>query len=261
MNLNNIKENLIIEIENLIEIIKKEYPNYIDVPNKIDLVKRVHIEDTNTISLYVRDKNFYFPLDAFKVINKLKKIPGFGIIKNHKTCSKDKIIINNNTYISYIKHVFLKGLTPEEYYKEILLHETMHFCGSGGRTALREGITELKTRQLAKKYNLLTSYCGYPKEVKIAYQLEKMFGKNIIDKISFSKNNKEIASILDEVSPNTTKFFLELEKIMEEEFNNKYMKYKFPGIKGLFQKTIKYNSINYTKAYKLIEEYKKNSPK
>ena len=76
----------------------------------------------------------------------LKKIPGFGMMKNHKTCDQDNMIINDNTYITYIKHVFLKGLTPEEYFKEILLHETLHFCGSGGGTAIREGINELKTR-------------------------------------------------------------------------------------------------------------------
>ena len=45
---------------------------------------------------------------------------------------------------------------------------------------------------------------------------------------------------------------------MEREFHTKYMRYKFPGLMGPFKKTKKYNSIDYTKAYKLIEEYKKN---
>ena len=43
-------------------------------------------------------------------------------MKNHKTFTEDNMIINDNTYITYIKHVFLKGLTPEEYFKEILFH-------------------------------------------------------------------------------------------------------------------------------------------
>ena len=131
------------------------------------------------------------------------------MMKNHKTFTEDNMIINDNTYITYIKHVFLKGLTPEEYFKEILLHETLHFCGSVGGTAIREGINELKTRQLAKKYGLLTSFCGYPKEIKI---------------------------ILDSVSLEASSFFFNLEVIMENEFHNKYMKYNFPGLTGPLKK-------------------------
>ena len=44
---------------------------------------------------------------------------------------------------------------------------------------------------------------------------------------------------------------------MEEEFYNKYMKYNFPGLNGPWKKTQKYNSIDYTKAYELLNEYKK----
>lgn len=140
------------------------------------------------------------------------------------------MIINDNTYITYIKHVFLKGLTPEEYFKEILLHKTLHFCGSGGGTTIKEGINGLKTRQLAKKYNLLTSSCGYPKETK---------------------------EILDSISPEATTFYFNLETTMEEEFYNKYMKYNFPELTGPLKKAQKYNSIDYTKAYDLLNEYKR----
>ena len=149
-------------------------------------------------------------------------------------------------------------MTPEEYFKEILLHETMHFCGSGGGTAIREGINELKTRQLAKKYNLLTSSCGYPKETKIAYELEKLFGEDTINKISFSKNNQEIKEILDSISPEAYTFYFTLEKLMEKEFYDKYKKYDFPGLTGPFKKAQKYNSIDYTEVYALINQYKRS---
>ena len=257
MDINNIKNNLITEIEKLVEIIKKEYPSLVDISTNCDLEKLVHIEETGTISLFVRNKNFYFPLDAFKVLEALKKVPGFGTIKNHKTYNQDNIIINDNTYETYIEHVILKGLTPEEYFKENLLHETLHFCGSGGGTAIREGINELKTRQLAKKYNLLTSSCGYPKETKLAYEIEQIFGEDIVNKIAFSKSNQEIKNILDSISPEATAFYFSLEATMEEEFYNKYMKYNFPGLNGPWEKTQKYNSIDYTKAYELLNEYKK----
>lgn len=60
MNINDIKNNLIAEIEKLVEIIKKEYPNFLIY----QLTMIVNIEETGTISLFVRNKNFYFPLDG-----------------------------------------------------------------------------------------------------------------------------------------------------------------------------------------------------
>ena len=252
-----IKQNLIPTIKTYIEIIKKEYSSLVDIPENIDLNNYVHIENTGTISLFIHNGHFYFPTDAFKVLEALKRIPGYGSNKNHRTCRKENMVINNNTYMTFLKHIFFKGLTPEEYYREILLHETLHFCGSGGATAIREGINELKTRQLAQKYDLLTSSCGYPKETKIAYELEQIFGEEIINKISFSKNNIKIKEILDKVSLDASKFYFTLEAIMEEEFHNKYMKYDFPGLTGPIKKTQKYNTIDYTKAYILIEEYKR----
>lgn len=134
----------------------------------------------------------------------------------------------------------------------------MHFCGSGGGIAIREGINELKTRQLAEKYDLLTSACGYPKETRIAYELEKLFGENIINQIAFSKSNREIKEILDKISKDATVFYFLLEETMEKEFYNKYMRHKFPGITGPIKKMNMYNRIDYSEAYTLVEEYKKS---
>ena len=47
-----IRENLIIEIEKLIEIIKREYPEYVDLPEDLDLENRIHIDDTGTILFF-----------------------------------------------------------------------------------------------------------------------------------------------------------------------------------------------------------------
>ena len=258
MNIEKIKSELIDEIEKQIKIIKNEYKDLINIEKSYNLKKQVHIMNTGTVSLFVKNKNFYFPLDAVTALEKLKKIPGFGINKNHKTHTNKNVILNNNTYLSYIKHAYLKGLTPIMYYKEILLHETFHFCGSGGGSALREGINELKTRQLAQKYNLLTSSCGYPKEVKIAYQLEQVLKEDTINKIAFSKNDEEIKNILNKISPEAVKLYFNLEKSMNEEFYHKYMKYNYPGFLGMFKKTIKYHNINYKKAQKILENYIKN---
>lgn len=254
-----IKNNLIKEIQKLIKIIKEEYKDLVNLPIDLDVSNRVHIENIGTVSLFVRSGHFYFPTDAFKVIEELQKNPNYGSIPNHKTYDENNLIINDNTYMTYLEHALLAGLTVEQYFEEILLHETMHFCGSGGGTGLREGINELKTRQLAKKYGLLTSACGYPKETKIAYELEKLFGEEIINKLAFSKTLSEIKIILDKVSPTATEFYFVLEKIMEQEFYTKYMKYNFPGAQGPLNKMKKYDEIDYTEAYELIEEYNKRT--
>jgi len=218
----------------------------------------VHIEDTGTISLFIRNGHFYFPLDAFIVLEELKKDSNFGSIPNHQTHNENNIILNDNTFETFIDHIILAGLTPQKYYEEILLHETMHFCGSGGRTAIREGINELKTRELAQKYGLLTSACGYPKETKIAYELQLQFGQDIINKIAFSKSNLEIKRILDELSEESTNFYFLLEQTMEEEFYYKYMRHKFPGITGPIKKMKMYETLDYRESYKLIKKYKNN---
>lgn len=257
-NIENIRRNLISEIEKLIEIIKKEYPSYVDLPDNLDLENRVHIEDTGTISLFVRGKHFYFPLSAFGVLDNFKSFPEYGSNPSHVVYTEDNMIINDNTFESFINHAIIKGMTVEDYFKEILLHEVMHFCGVGGWLALREGINELRTRQLAKKYGLLTSCCGYPKETKIAYELEQILGKDVIDRIAFTKFNYEVVEILNELPMEMATLYLTVEREMEVEFNEKYMRHKFPGVNGPFEKMKKYNTIDYSRVYEIIDEYKRN---
>ena len=42
------------------------------------------------------------------------------------------MIINNNSFMDYVIHLFISGTNAEGYYQDLLLHETLHFCGSGG---------------------------------------------------------------------------------------------------------------------------------
>ena len=133
----------------------------------------------------------------------------------------------------------------------------MHFCGSNGKTALMEGLNEYLTRKLALKYNLKTNGCGYPKEIKIVIELEKIFGEKILQQIAFSKSENEIELTLNKINPKAASFFFNLEKEMDNEFYNKYYKFKFPGLSGPFDKAKKYNDINYDKVNKLINEYNK----
>ena len=258
------KEEIAKQIKKYVDVILTEYQDNIsdEVKNYLSEITNyssiINIEDTNTISLFVKDGEVYLPLSAYKVIEAMKKIPGFGVNKNHITHQEDDIIINNNTFIDYIKHVFIKGLTPLEYFLEILLHETMHLCGADGFMGLKEGFTELKTRQLASKYNLKTSACGYPKEVKIASLLESILGKDVCDKLTFMKNEGMIFNmILNEVGEAEAYLYLDVLMQVEKKFKT-YMEKDFPGITGPIKKAFEYAKLNYSEVKILFDNYYQN---
>jgi len=246
------KQELINDIKYYIKIIEQEYGEFTNISKTINFHSIVHIEETNTISLFVRNNEFYFPLSAYLILDNLKKIKEYKSNPNHKTYTKKNLIVNNNTFYDYINHLIIKGATPLEYFKEILLHETMHFCGANGRSALMEGLNEYFTRKLALKYDLITNGCGYPKEIKIVLKLVDYFGEKKLLKILFSNLDNEIRDILTEPHYN---FLTNLNSIMEKEFYNKYYKFQFPGENGPLEKAKKYNDIDYTIAEIYINEY------
>lgn len=245
-------------------MLNSEYAKYIPEIKKKRLLEikdfknHVFIEETGTISLFVMGGDeIYFPKSAFKILKAMKMLPGYGINKKHKTFQENTLINNDNTFADYIMHAFISGEDPEDYYQENLLHETMHFCGSGGASALREGMTEWLTRKVASKYNFKTSGCGYPKEVKIVLELIDIFDEETILKIAFSRDKYTIPNVLgDRYGEDAIHFYYEIEDLMENEFDEKYYRYRFPGIMGPIKKTLKYNEIDYTKVCEKIEEYK-----
>lgn len=255
------KKSLAKQLAKYVGIIKNDF--YQTIPSDIlkyletieDFKNVVGIEQTGTISMFMQGGIIYFPLNAYKIINLMKKVPGFGSRKQHKTYQPGTLISNSNNYSDYIKHVFFAGLTPLQYFQESLLHETMHLCGSGGGSGLREGFNELKTRELAAKHDLSTSACGYPKEVKIALALQDIFGKEVCDKITFAKNSDEIYSILNSTF-GQTEAELYSDVAQEVEFQHVlYSRKNYGGLFGPLRKTKQYNKINYDKVYQLIDEY------
>lgn len=249
------------KLEEYVKIIKKEYKKYIPIEtlvylNEIDDFKKIiKIKGTGTISMFVEDGIIFFPKDAYKVIGFMSKIPGFGKNKEHKSYTKETIIDNDNNFQDYIKHVFISGLTPLEYFQETLLHETMHLCGVGGSDPLKEGFAELKTRELALKYNLLTTACGYPKEIKIALKLQGILGDVISNKIAFASNDYEIYRLLEkELGKKELELYKNIIFEMERVFRPYYEK-KYPGLTGPFKKTKEYSKIDYSRVYEIIDDY------
>lgn len=257
-----IKKELTLQLEKYINIFKLEFKE--KIPNDIlefftgitDYEELIKIENTGTITCYVKNRKIYFPILADKILNIIKVIPGFGNNPNHKAYQEDTLVINNNTFLDYMKHAFISGTNAKEFFLEMLLHEVMHLCGLAGGSAFEEGLTELKTRELAKKYNLKTSSCGYPKEVAIAYRLQRIFGKDLMDTIAFyMPPSKRRDIILKRLGPEEVELFDKIGNLMEQEFYTKYYKHKFNGLTGPIKKAKKYDEIDYTKVHRLIDEY------
>lgn len=265
--LNNIHKRLTEKIKKYIHIIRKEYEDYIplDVLKRLDSIddyeKILKIYDYGEINAYANNKSINMPLCAEKVIEFFSKIPGYGIDKNHKIYNSDNMIVNNNTFLTYLKHVFVSGTDTEGYYDDILLHEVMHFCGGDSASVLKEGINELLTRKVAQKHNLRTSCCGYPKEVKLAYELMDSFGEDIVTSLGFIKGfDKEVEFIRDNLGDTAAKLYIQVRNDSEKEFQEKYYSHmkEFSGVVGTAKKVLFYKKIDYSSSYKLIDNYLKS---
>lgn len=267
-NTSKVRETLSMNIEKYIYLIKNEYGTYMPEENlkRLNDIKNfkqiLKIYDYGEVSAYANEQNIMMPLCADRILRIFSKIPGYGINKKHKPYNQDNIVINNNTFLTYLKHIFISGSGAVEYYDDLLLHETMHFCGSDGGSVLKEGINELLTRMLAKKYNLRTNSCGYPKEVVLAYKLMNLFGEEKIIKLAFIHNfNQEVDFIRTELGEDLAKLYYQIRQLAEKEFFEKYYLHmrEFKGIQGILKKVLFYKKIDYSNIYKLIDEYYKEN--
>ncbi len=255
-----IKKILALKLEKYINIIIKEYHNYlskekINELQNINFLDTIEIADTGTITILVMDNKIYFPTEAVNVINKLKKHPQYNTDKNHKAYTNDNILTNDNTFIDYINHAIIRGIEPLDYYLENLLHESFHISGIVGVGVMSEAFTELKTRELALKYNLETSGCGYPKEVKLALKLQNILGEEIVNKIMFMNNIEEQLDYIDKtLGRETSNFYEQIYLEMKKEFN----KYNATSQKDPYKKAKDYEQLDYSKVYDLLNSYEKN---
>lgn len=266
-NINKDKKEIALLFKKYVQIILNEYKNVI--PNGMkehlnkttDFSNYVQIEDTKTISLFAtKDGVIHLPLDAYKAINILATSKEYGSIKSHKTHNELDMIINNNTFRDFVEHIILKGATPLDYFKKILLHEVMHVCGSHGASAIAEGFNELKTREVAQKYGLETSCCGYPKETKIAYELQQLFGLDICNQLTFANFETRLDILKNELGEEAKNLYLNVYSSMEQEFRP-YMDRNYSGINGINEKCTQYDKIDYTETFNYINQYKERNYK
>lgn len=247
-----------------IKLIIKEYGKYIPITlleqlNSItDYRQIIKIYDYGQINAYANKNQISMPLCADKVLNMMSKMLGYGINRNHKTYNTETTVVNNNGFGTYLLHVFISGTDTKGYYDDLLLHETVHFCGGDGSSVLKEGMVELLTRMLAQKYNLRTSFCGYPKEVKLCYKLMEIMGEDTIKRLAFMTNVKsEIMYLRETLGDDIAELYIKVYEIAEREFYFKYYSHmkEFNNILGIFKKIIFYKNIDYSQVYSIIDEY------
>lgn len=264
MNINEVRKDLAKQVETYIKLIKQEYGQYIpeevlirleNITNYEEIIK---IYDYGSINAYADYNSINMPLCADKILTIASKVPGYGISKNSRPYNDNNIVINNNTFLTYIKHVFISGTNAEGYYSDLLLHETMHFCGSGGAGVIQEGINELLTRMLAQKYGLRTNSCGYPKEVKLAYDLMQAFGEEIVIQMAFIRDPIEQIKFLEKkLGSEAAEFYDSIFYEADIEFMSKYYSKidKFSGITGIAKKVLFYNKLDYSRVHEQIKQY------
>lgn len=264
-NFNMIHNNLTFELEKYITAIVEEYGSYMSEEQllKLQNIKSydeiIKIHDYGSINGFASTTTINLPLSADIVFDKLRKVPGYGINKKHIPYNDKTIILNDNTFFDYIIHTFVSGKDTETYYKDLLLHETMHYCGSGGAGALNEGMNEYLTRKLALKKGFRTNGCAYPKEVKMVYELEQLFGEETINRLAFMNNIFEQTKFLEGFYGKRERdLYMDISYSMNNEFQNKYYSHmdSYDGLKGIFMKTINYGKIDYSESYDIINTYK-----
>ena len=184
-----------------INVIKEEYPEC----NLKMLNKRlenneeiVEFNEADTLTFLVKDAKLLLPKAAYKVFEIIKQDKNYGINKDNFR-SFDEYMDTNTTYMAYVKHLIEAGLSVYDYYEESVLHETMHICGSVGGSSLEEGINELKTRELAQKYQIKIAGYAYSKEVEVAKKLQNILGKEIMDELTFIPTNLRYNFLKDKI--------------------------------------------------------------
>ena len=103
-----------------------------------------------------------------------------------------------------------------------------------------------------------TNSCGYPKEVKLAYELMKCFGEETIIRLAFISNfNQKLEYLRNTIGEEAANIYYQVTELAEKEFSEKYYSHmsEFSGAIGIAKKVLFYKRIDYSNAYKIIQNY------
>lgn len=271
---NLVKHQMSKKLSKYIPAIAKKFGKYMDdgrlqeLKNIKDYKDVIKFDYSGNVTAYAGRDGIVLPMGAIVAFDKIKDLPNAGTNKNHKTYTKETLIQNDNTFEDYIEHLIITKADILTYFNDLLLHETMHFCGSGGSStrgagAFREGLNEYLTRLVAGENGFQTSGCGYPKEIKVVTKMEKVLGTDALFQVAFLRDLKEINEYLtNEVGVEKAKLFNEVVHNMEQEFQSKYFskQSEYTGFAGAIKKSENYKNIDYSKVYSLIDNFDCDEP-
>lgn len=246
------------EIEKLLleylKIIISEYGNHIDgdIVHYLLTNNVVEFSENNTVSFLVYKNVLYLPKQVYAIMPSIESNIGYGSNRGHRR-QPEEYLDTNTTYYDYINHFILAGLTPLEYFKESLLHEAMHLCGCRGGNPLEEGITELKTRELAQKYGIVISGYGYPKEVEVAKRVQSIIGKDVIEELMFLPYDRKRSFLIEKVGIEKADLYFTVSKDMQRLSASYFEQVK--SASDPYQKAELYSNINYSTILAYLDEY------
>lgn len=228
------------------------------IPGVKDYRDILRIDDSKTVSFRYSEGKIYIPQKAIKILKIMRFVPGFGIKKNHK-CYEGDSLTSETTYFGYVMHMYLAGLSPEQFCNETLPHEVIHLCGSRGGEPFLEGLTELKAREVSAKYGFSLSRCGYNKEVDIVIQVQEILGKDLMTRIAFEDNEIKLRDlIVKEYGERTYQLFEEIRDYMRD--MSKYSA-RIEGRFSSIRKVIEYSKVEYPDIDVLISNLESVSKK
>lgn len=248
------KNNIIKQLLNYLRVIISEYKDNIK-PETVDYLLNnnlVEFNSANSISFFVVNGILYLPKRIYDIIPILKGHELYGVSPKDGRKVED-YLDTNTTYYDYIEHLIKMGVTPYKYFEESLLHEAMHLCGSVGGNPLEEGITELKTRELAQKNNIKIAAYGYPKEVEVAIALQEVIGKDVMDQLTFVKTHDRRDFLVEKVGIEKADLYKKVFKDMILLSNGYNM--KIETISDPYIKAEEYKKLSYVKVLEYIDEY------
>ena len=242
------------QILEFLPLIQKEYNISEEKIN--DIIKNIDRKimfDDKGISFHVKHEVLYLPVMAYKMIEEFKKNEQYGTTKNTGVQIQN-YLNTDSTYKDYITHMITYGYSVLDYFKDSLLHETLHMCGGGNDSSLEEGINELKTRQLAQKYNIKIAAVGYNQEVEIAQMLESILGKKTMDVIAFIKDKNQIYEYMVKHHTNEEiELYYNVKNTMEEE--GKIYQTQTTKTNNPFEKAEVHDKLEYIKTKEIINSY------
>ena len=242
------------ELKKILPFFIKEFKEYIP-PTKLEYLKDnenisniIQFSD-NGMGAYTdiaNGKIFYANINKL-MFERLKLHPAYGKKKNSQLIKPEEFVNNKKDYLDYINYCIEKGYTELDYCLDVLPHEIMHLIGFYGGV-IGEGVTELRTRQVCQKYNIRCAPILHSKETEVVMKLDKLLGKEILNRASFEKDNSKIEQEIDK-NCGTGKFRQAYEQMVIE-----YNKYQGNNLKNPIEHYKEYRNINYSNMLNLVKK-------